>query len=143
MPQQLRDLRLIGERPTFLPAYVIETAGRGLLVYTALAAERDAFFEAACRQAPAIQHMISAEKNADPRKIWTEWLAESQAGLGTLRQLPNQVWRATLRADAFGPDARLPLSRLGSYELRKRHFLQLWCQDADLRRSALMNARSA
>lgn len=137
LPQQLRDLRFIGERDIFLPAYVIETAGRGLLVYTALAAERDAFFEAACRQAPAIQHMISAEKNADPRKIWTEWLAESQAGLGTLRQLPNQVWRATLRADAFGSDARLPLSRLGSYELRKRHFLQLWCQDADLRRSAL------
>ena len=137
LPQQLRDLRVIGERTAFMPAYVIETAGRGLLLYTALAAERDAFFEAACHQAPAIQNMINAEKKADPREIWTEWLAESQAGLGTLRQLPNQVWRATLRADAFGPGGKLPLNRLGSYELRKRHFLQLWCQDADLRRSAL------
>jgi hypothetical protein len=138
VPQHLRDLRVVGERPAFMPVYLIETAGRDLLAYTALAAERDAFFEAACRQAPAIGHMISAEEKADPLQIWTEWLAESQAGQGTLRQLPNQVWRATLRADVFGPGGRLPLSRLGSYELRRRHFLQLWCQDAGLRRSAVM-----
>ena len=130
VPQHLRDLRVVGERPAFIPVYLIETAGRDLLVYTALAAERDAFFEAACRQAPAIGHMISAEEKADPLQIWTEWLAESEAGPGTLRQLPNQVWRATLRADVFGPGGRLPLARLGSYELRRRHFLQLWCQDA-------------
>jgi hypothetical protein len=138
LPHLLRDLRVIQERDAFLPAYVIETADRGLLVYTAVAAERDSLFEAACQRVPTIHNMINAEDKDDPREIWTAWLAEGKGGRGTLRQLPNGVWRATLRADAFGPDAKLPLSRVGSFELRKRQFLQLWCDDADLRRRAVL-----
>jgi hypothetical protein len=34
---------------------------------TALAAERDDFLEAVCRQVPAIHHMIDAEDKGDPR----------------------------------------------------------------------------
>jgi len=138
LPRKLRDLRFIGERDAYLPAYIIETAGTGLLVYTAIAAERDAFFENACRQVPDIVQLIRAEKTAGPREIWTEWLADSQAGPGTLHQLPNGIWRATLRPTAFGHDAKLSLSKVGSYELRKRHFLQLWCDDTGLRRRALI-----
>ncbi|MEE6258065.1 hypothetical protein [Plantactinospora sonchi] len=138
LPRLLRELSVLRQHDAFLPAYVIETADRGLLVYTAVAAERDSLFEDVCRQVPAIQNMISAEESADPREIWTAWLAEGRAGRGTLRQLTNGVWRATLRADAFGPDARLPLSRLGSFELRRRHFLQIWCDDAGLRRRAVL-----
>jgi hypothetical protein len=137
LPRQLHDLRFTGKRDAYLPAYIIETAGTGLLVYTALAAERDAFFERVCRQVPDIAQLISAERNADPREIWTEWLADSKAGPGTLRQLPSGIWRATLRAAAFGHDAELSLTKVGSYELRKRHFLQLWCDDTGLRRRAL------
>lgn len=138
LPRQLRGLRLIGQRDVYLPAYVIETAGAGLLVYTALAAERDAFFEDVCRQVPDIAQLIYAEKAASPREIWTEWLADSKAGPGTLRELPSGIWRATLRAAAFGHDARFSLTRVGSYELRRRHFLQLWCDDQGLRRRAVM-----
>jgi hypothetical protein len=138
LPRQLRDLRFTGKHDAYLPAYVIETAGTGLLVYTALTAERDAFFEDVCRQVPDIAQLISAEKKTDPREIWTEWLADSKAGPGTLRQLPSGIWRATLRATAFGHDAKLSLSKVGSYELRKRHFLQLWCDDTPLRRRALI-----
>lgn len=138
LPRQLRDLHLTGKQDAYLPAYIIETAGTGLLVYTPLAAQRDAFFEGVCRQLPDIGQLIKAETSADPREIWTGWLAESKGGPGTLCQLPSGVWRATLRASAFGPDARLSLSKVGSYELRKRHFLQLWCDDAGLRRRALI-----
>lgn len=138
LPRQLRDLRFTGKRDVYLPAYVIETAGTGLLVYTALTAEPDAFFGNACRQVPEIAQLISAENAPDPRKIWTEWLADSNAGPGTLCQLPSGIWRATLKATAFGRDATLPLSKVGSYELRKRHFLQLWCEDTGLRRRALI-----
>jgi hypothetical protein len=136
LPRTLRDLRVIGSRPAYLPGYVIETAGTGLLVYTPLAPARDAFYEKIAGQAPALAQMISADQNHGPRQIWTEWLAEGH-GLGTLCQLPNGVWRATMRADAFGPGGKQPLSRLGSYELRKRHFLQLWCEDPALRAQAL------
>jgi hypothetical protein len=138
LPRQLRDLRFTGKRDVCLPAYVIETAGAGLLVYTALAAEPDAFFAGVCRQVPDVAQLINAEKKTDPREIWTEWLADGKAGPGTLCQLPSGIWRATLRAAAFGPDAGLSLSKVGSYELRKRHFLQLWCDDAGLRRRALI-----
>lgn len=138
LPRQLRDLRFTGKQDVYLPAYIIETAGTGLLVYTAIAAERDAFFEQVCRQLPDIGQLIKAETSADPREIWTGWLAQSKAGPGTLRQLPSGVWRATLLASAFGPDAGLSLSKVGSYELRKRHFLQLWCDDTGLRRRALI-----
>jgi hypothetical protein len=31
VPQHLRDLRVVGERPAFMPVYLIETAGRDLL----------------------------------------------------------------------------------------------------------------
>jgi hypothetical protein len=138
LPRQLRDLRFKGERDAFLPAYIIETSGSDLLVYTALTAERDAFFENVCRRVPDIAHLISAEKQTEPREIWTAWLVDSQVGPGTLRQLPSGIWRAILRASAFGPDAKLSLSKVGSYELRKRHFLQVWCDDAELRRRALI-----
>lgn len=138
LPPQLRNLRVIQERNAFLPAYLIETADSGLLVYTAVAAERDAFFESVARQVPAIGHMVRAEDTADPREVWTAWLAEGKAGRGTLRQLPNGVWRVVLRPDAFGDGAKLPLSRVGSFELRKRLFLQLWCEDVELRHRAVL-----
>lgn len=136
LPRMLRDLRVVGSQPAFLPGYVVETADSGLLVYTPLAPERDAFFERVAAHAPVLAQLISAEQGPDPRQIWTEWLAQGR-GPGTFSQLPNGVWRATLRADAFGPGSNLPLSRVGSYELRKRHFLQLWCEDAALRARAL------
>jgi hypothetical protein len=53
-----------------------------------------------------------------------------------LRQLPDGVWRATLSPASFGSPPRLPLTRVGSFELRRHHFLQLWCEDAGLRRRA-------
>ena len=136
LPRMLRDLRVVGSRPAFLPGYVIETADSGLLVYTPLAPERDTFYERVASQASVLTQLINAEQDPGPRQIWTEWLAEGH-GLGTFSQLPNGVWRATLRADAFGPGTKLPLSRVGSYELRKRHFLQLWCEDAALRAQVL------
>lgn len=139
LPAQLRELRVIQHVEAFLPAYLIETADSGLFVYTARAAERDTFFEDACRQVPAIQHMIDAEEKADPRDIWTAWLADSDVGRGTLQRLPNGLWRATLRSDAFGPSGRLRLSQLGSYQLRKHHFLQLWSDDARQRHHAVMD----
>jgi hypothetical protein len=137
LPRMLHDLRVIGERAAYLPAYVIETADSGLLVYTPLAAERDQFYERVAAQAPVLVQLMSAEQGPSPRQIWTEWLA-GNPGLGaTLSQLPNGVWRATIRPGAFGPGGKLPLTRLGSYELRNRHFLQLWCEDPALRAQAV------
>jgi hypothetical protein len=40
--------------------------------------------------------------------------------------------------EPFGPVPKLPISTLGSFELRKGHFLQLWCADAAMRQRALL-----
>ena len=137
LPNQLRDLRMVKVGDAFLPMYLIETADSGLLVYTARAAERDSFFEASCLQVPTIRRMIDAEDRTDPQAVWTAWLANGN-GPGTLRRLPNGVWRAILRSDVFSPSSKLPLSRLGSYELRDHCFLQLWSEDSGLRRQTVM-----
>ncbi|SRR5712691_5337744 len=139
LPNQLRDLRVIKLGQAFLPAYLIENADSGLLVYTARAAERDTLFEAVCLQLPTIHRMIDAEDRTDQQAFWNAWLADGNVGPGTLRRLPNGVWRAILRSDAFGPSGKLPLSRLGSYELRGRYFLQLWSDDPGLRRQTVMD----
>ena len=139
LPKLLREVTVQQHENAYLPVYVIETAGSGLLAYTSAAPRGDAFFEAVCRDVPALHEMISVEERGDPREIWTGWLAEGRHGRGTLRQLSNGVWRATLRADAFGGAPKLPPSRVGSFELRRRHFLQLWCDDSALRRRVLMD----
>jgi len=139
LPKLLRGVTVEDHALAYLPVYLIETADSGLLTYTSAEPRGDAFFEEICRDAPALHQLISAEDRGDPSQIWTAWLAEGRHGRGTLRQLPNGVWRATLRADAYGGALKLPRSRLGSFELRRRHFLQLWCDDSTLRRSVLMD----
>lgn len=139
LPRLLLGVTVQQYGDAYLPVYLIETAGSGLLAYSSAAPRGDAFFEAVRRDVPALDEMISVEERGDPREIWTAWLAEGRHGRGTLRQLPNGVWRATLRADAYGGAPKLPPSRIGSFELRRRHFLQLWCDDPALRRRVLMD----
>jgi hypothetical protein len=137
LPRLLRDVTILQHANAYLPLYLIETADTGLLAYTSAAPRGDTFFQAICRDDPAVPDMVSAEKPDDPRQIWTSWLAEGRHGRGTLQQLRNGVWRATLRTDAYGSSPKLPPSRIGSFELRRRHFLQLWCDDTALRRRVL------
>ncbi|MFF4992546.1 hypothetical protein ACFY19_35605 [Streptosporangium saharense] len=136
LPGQLREIRGIAAQDAYMPAYLIETDNRSLLAYTAAVTGRDPFLEAVCRDVPAIHMKIEAERRENPRDLWTAWLASSQLGPGQPRQLPNGVWRVTLRPAAFGGPPKLPLSRLGSFQLRKHHFIQLWCEDVELRSRA-------
>ncbi|MEU8271121.1 hypothetical protein AB0B89_28670 [Sphaerisporangium sp. NPDC049002] len=137
LPGQLRGIGGGAAQDAYLPVYLIETDNRDLLAYTAIGAERDAFLEAVCRDVPAIHARIDAENRQDPRDLWTEWLAGTKLGAGQPRRLANGVWRVTLTPAAFSGPPKLPLSRVGSFQLRKHHFLQLWCDDAELRGRAV------
>lgn len=137
LPKQLRNLRVLGHQDAYLPAYLIEDADGRLLAYSGVHGERDTFLESLCDRVPLIRTLIAAEPSQDPREIWTNWLADGKRK-GTLRQLPSGVWRATLVADSFGGTPKMPLSRIGSYQLRKRHFVQIWTDDAKLRRQAAL-----
>ncbi|MET8282801.1 hypothetical protein [Micromonospora sp. NPDC005174] len=137
LPKQLRDLRVLGHQDAYLPAYLIEDADGGLLAYSGVRGEQDAFLESLCQRVPIVRSLIAAEQSPDPREIWTNWLADGRRR-GTLRQLPSGVWRATLATDSFGARPKLPFSRIGSYQLRKQHFVQIWTDDAELRRQAAL-----
>jgi hypothetical protein len=139
LPNQLHSLEVIEEQDAYLPAYLIETAAGELLAYTGIGDGRDQFLEELCRDVPTIKHLMSAERSGDQSEIWRQWLADKHVRHGSLRVLKNGVWRATLPSEAFGPPPRPPLSRLGSFELRRHHFLQLWCDDAGLRRQAVLD----
>jgi hypothetical protein len=122
----------------FLPAYLIETAEHGLLVYSAVAEERDSLLEDVCRDVGHAGHLISAEPVPDPRGLWLQWLAGEGLGSGDLTQQANGVWRVTLRPSMFGEKAKLPVSRIGRFWLYRNHFLQLWCDDPALRRQSVL-----
>lgn len=138
LPSRLRNLSVLTHGNAYLPVYLIETSSHGLLVYSGLAEERDTFLERVCQQVDVMRNRIEAQELGKPRDIWTRWLAEFQYGPGILRELDNGVWRVTFRPKAFGDAPRLPVTRLGSYEIRKHHLLQLWCDDARLRREAVL-----
>ncbi|MFC4529324.1 hypothetical protein [Sphaerisporangium dianthi] len=137
LPNRLRDITTVAAQDAYLPAYLIETEKRSLLAYTAVGDERDIFLEEICGDVPSIHAKIDAETRQNARELWTEWLADSKLGPGRLLQLRNGVWRVTLLPAAFSGAPKLSLSSVGSFQLRKYHFLQLWCDDADVRGRAV------
>ncbi|MGW0068692.1 hypothetical protein ACWDUI_14645 [Streptosporangium sandarakinum] len=138
LPAQLREIRGVAVRDAYLPAYLIETDRRDLLAYTDAGVGRDDLIENVCRDVPALHAMIAAEARADPRELWTGWLADRKLGPGRLQELPNGVWRVVLTPAAFSGPPKLPPSQVGSFQLRGHHFLQLWCDDPGLRRRAVL-----
>ncbi|ABW10930.1 conserved hypothetical protein [Parafrankia sp. EAN1pec] len=138
LPGTLSDLRVLGERDVYLPVYLVETVGHGVFVYTALAEEPDRLFADVVTQIGTVGDLIEAEGLLEPRQIWTEWLTKSSVGPGVLKKGGSGVWRIVLPAASFGPArGQLAVTRVGSYELRRHHFAQLWCDDAEVRRRAV------
>lgn len=136
LPSQLRNLRSEGVRQGFMPSYLIETADHGILAYTNAAEQRDRFLEDLYTKT-SIAHLIEATGISDPRETWRKWLTNSDlAAFGDLRQ-NNDVWQLILKPATFGPSAKLPLARIGSYHVRDNHFLQYWCADPSTRQQAL------
>lgn len=138
LPTEIQNIQVVGWTPAYLPVYLVETT-HGLLAYSRAGEERDAYIEDACRHVPAIADQLAREHTDDPRTMWIDWAAERRAGLDSLRQLPNGVWRCTLPASAYGERPKVALRRLGSFEVRRQCFLQIWCDDATFRRKAVMD----
>ncbi|GAA3246682.1 hypothetical protein ACFO1B_49615 [Dactylosporangium siamense] len=131
VPAEIDRPRVDGVRDAWLPAYLVRT-GQGLLAYTAASDGRDAFVEGLCRQAPEVTSALPDTPPEDAERRWEAWLRKEHGG-GTLRRQPNGVWRGTLPASAFAAGNR----RLASYVVHDELFLQLWCDDRALRRTAM------
>jgi hypothetical protein len=138
VPPHLLDLEVVEVEHGFLPVYVIETIEHGLLAYTEAAPTRDEFLEDVFRQIPTMDYLIAGQRQDDPEQIWTEWLAEPARGGGVLHRRPDGGWRAVMRASAFGESGSFPVRDVGSFKTSKQHFIQVWCDDEDLRRRTLL-----
>jgi hypothetical protein len=137
VPQHLLELDVVEVEHAFLPVYVIETVGHGLLAYTEAAPTRDDFLEDVFRQIRTMDHLIAGQRQDDPEQIWTEWVADPAHG-GMLRRRPDGGWRSVMRASAFGAGGSFAVRDLGSFKTSKQHFIQVWCDDEDLRQRALL-----
>lgn len=142
LPRQLAGLRVLTHRDAYLPGYLIETADGRLVAYSSVSESRDPFLEQACAATPRIHQLVAAEPGVDPEELWTRWLADGHHR-GTLRRLPSGVWRATLDPAEFGTKPLLSIMSIGSFRLRKRHFLQLWSNDPLQRAHALAQRMTA
>jgi hypothetical protein len=137
LPSQFRNLRQEGIREGFLPSYLIETSDHQILAYTNVAEKRDEFLERLCAKT-SIEHLIEAQGIGDPAVIWQKWLAQSTAfGSGRVQKSRAGTWQVVLEAAAFGESPKLPLARVGSYQFRDNHFIQVWCTDTETRKKAL------
>jgi hypothetical protein len=141
LPVGLENPRVLALSDGYLPTYLVETDGRDLLAFTKVGTGRDAFLESVCRQAAGVRNLLDEPAGASPSEIWTEWAADKQGyGLASIAQLESGLWRATFGADVFGEGAKkLGLTRLGSFAVFRDHFIQLWCDDEQLRQRALLD----
>jgi hypothetical protein len=141
LPLGLENPRVVSVSDGYLPAHLVEIAGGDLLAFTKVSSGRDAFLESVCRQAAGVRNLLDEPAGASPREIWIEWAADEQRhGLAEIAQLESGLWRATFGADVFGEGPmKLGLTRLGSFDVFRDHFIQLWCDDEELRRRALLD----
>nr|BFE57727.1 hypothetical protein GCM10020063_022530 [Dactylosporangium thailandense] len=138
LPAQLRNLRQEGVREGYLPCYLIETTEGRILAYTGVAEHRDPFLERVCADS-SVEHLIEAEDAGDPGRIWRAWLGRSTVFSGGRLDEHGGRWRVMMPAGAFGESPRLSPSRVGAYQFWDNHFIQIWCGDAAVRRTALLD----
>jgi hypothetical protein len=134
----------------FLPSYVVRAVQPGsqvarLFAYTQATnvAEADLDVSDLCERIPDIAAVLAVEESslaAGTHERLREWMQGRNAGgrAPQIRQLDNGAWQATLTASSFGGGAAFSISKVGSFIVRHRDVLHLWCADPEVRRQALL-----
>ncbi|MEN3615798.1 hypothetical protein AAH979_40690 [Plantactinospora sp. ZYX-F-223] len=138
LPSGLTAAKPLEVRQAWLPAYVVECVS-SLLVFVKAVDGVDTYLSRVA--GPFLRDVVAAETRVDTERVWREWL--DGAGFPDVRpqRLANGVLRASLPAGVFGET--FAWHRLGSFEVRRWIFLQLWCEDRNARqRAVLERARS-
>lgn len=139
IPDGLRDATVISLQQEWLPAYLVQDAGPAALQVFSMATEgRDRHLERVCAH---LREALQEEKDhTDPTPAWRKWLADRGHAGTDIHRTPGGALRATLPATAFtGNNPTFRLYQLGSFETSQRAFLQLWCTDTTLRRTAVLD----
>lgn len=140
LPHGLHEVEILNFDQVYLPVYLIEVVSAGsektgYLAFSEVDGERDSFVESLANGNPLIRRMLDAEDMPDPEARLGRWLEKHGYRADALCRQPNGVWRATLPAADFGDNGeKFRFTKLGSFQVDGRHFLQLWCDSAEIRR---------
>lgn len=133
LPATLTDIKALAVGTAWLPAYIVECS-TGLLVFVKAVEGPDRYLESVV--APFLADVLMSERRADDVEVWRTWLAAKGFAGAELQRRPNGVLRAVLPAYSFQRAFRL--AQLGSFETREHTFAQLWCEDVNVRREAVL-----
>ncbi len=144
--EEIHNLQSLGMMQVYLPMYIIETRKHNgqlrYVAYTHIRGRRDEFFEHIANTYPEIQRSLSlsTEKGARANELWTKWLAGK--GITNVQpvQLPTGVWQVILPKEVFrSQEATFSVAEIGTYRLDQGYFVQIWCDDVELRRNAALD----
>jgi hypothetical protein len=145
LPERLDELEVLGAAEhAFLPMYLVRATQPGqrvrLFAYTQAGDSADLDVSELCEQTPEISWLIENEEVSAPAfpESAARWLDGLKLGSYRPGRMPGGVWRATLPGSAFGPGAALSLVTVGSFVVRGRDILNVWCEDVAVRRRTLL-----
>jgi len=144
--EEISNLQSLGMMQVYLPMYIIETRKYHgqvhYVVYTHIRGRRDEFFERIANTYPEIQRSLSltAEKEMRANELWTKWLASK--GITSVQpvQLPGGIWQVIVPKEVFrSQETTFSIAEIGTYHLDHGYFIQVWCDDVELRRNAALD----
>ncbi len=144
--EEISNLQSLGMMQVYLPMYIIETRKYHgqvhYVVYTHIRGRRDEFFERIANTYPEIQRSLSltAEKETRANELWTKWLASK--GITSVQpvQLPGGIWQVIVPKEVFrSQETTFSIAEIGTYHLDHGYFIQVWCDDVELRCNAALD----
>lgn len=145
LPERLDEPEVLGAAEhAFLPMYLVRAIESDqqvrLLAYTQAGDSADLDVSAMCERTPEISWLIQTEDASAPDfpENAARWLEGLKLGSYRPERMPGGTWRATLPRSAFGPGAALSLVTVGSFVVRGRDILHVWCDDVGVRRRTLL-----
>lgn len=134
LPADLTELEALQVSVAWLPAYVVECT-KELLVFIKAFDGADPYLSRLV--APFLRNVLAMEPKEDELRLWRDWLAYKKLPDVPLIRLANRVLRVSFPGEVFS-DGLLEWWRLGSFESRRHSFLQVWCDNDEARRTAVL-----
>lgn len=144
LPERIDNPRLVcAPEQLFLPTYVVRALEGNRVryfVYSQAGDEADPDLTALAEHTPEIAGLLETEASEryDGEQRARDWLSRNGLDSHRLTRSDGGMLRVTLPSAAFDGDQCQPLYRLGSFVIQSTGFFQVWCQDEQVRRRALL-----
>ncbi len=150
LPTASKNLRVKEDSvfQVYIPLYIIQARkDNGVvdyLVYSHIKGLRDTYFEDYIKKDQQTRQIIltalQSEQTSEMQKICSEWLKNQGLPEVVATTTRSGSWRISLPSEVFRRDHKaFQLTRMGNYELSRGYFFQIWCDETNLRRLAVMD----